>query len=307
MAPKASRLTLGPVLFHWPGEMLRDFHLRMADEAAVDRVVLGEVVCPKRAPELTPHLAEIVHRYRAAGKEVVFATPALAMSTAERRLTAAALEAADQMMVEANDLAALATLDGRDHAIGPYVNAHNEDTIAWLAQRGARRICLTPELPLRSIASIANALTARDLDVGLEVLVFGRVPLSLSARCYHARIHDRSRDDCAYVCAEDPDGLAVDTLDGEPFLAVNGPQAMSQAWLNLMDELPVLTSLGIEGFRLSPQSCDMVVVAAAFRDVLDGRTSLEEGASRLRQSTADAGLFNGFLHDREGVALVPRR
>jgi collagenase-like PrtC family protease len=292
------------VLYHWPEEALRDFHFRMADEAPVDCVVLGEVVCPKRAPTLAPHVAAIVERYHAADKEVVFATPALAMSTAERKLTAAAVEAAGEMLVEANDLAALASLEGRDHAIGPYVNVHNEDTLGWLAGRGARRVCLTPELPLRAISAIASAIATRGIAVGLEVLAFGRVPLSLSARCYHARTHGLSRDDCRYVCGEDPDGLPVDTLDGEPFLAVNGPQAMSQAWLNLLAELPVLSALGIEGFRLLPQSCDMVAVAGIFRDALDGRIALEEGQARLRRSAAEAVFFNGFLHGREGVALV---
>jgi collagenase-like PrtC family protease len=44
------RLTLGPLLFNWPAERWRDFYARIADEAPVDRVVLGEVVCSKRQP-----------------------------------------------------------------------------------------------------------------------------------------------------------------------------------------------------------------------------------------------------------------
>jgi len=299
-----TRLTLGPVLFHWPGEALRDFHFRIADEAPIDAVCLGEVVCPKRAPELAPHLGAVAERYAAAGKEVVFATPSLTMSGAERRMTEAALAAAGELLVEANDIAALGALAGRDHAIGPFVNVYNEDSLAWLAGRGARRVCLTPELPASAIAAIAEAARARGLDVALEVMAFGRMPLSLSARCYHARAHGLARDDCRYVCAQDPDGLALDTLDGEPFLAVNGPQAMSHTWLNLLAELPVLAAMGIARLRLSPQSCDMVAVARAFRDVLDGRIAAGEGAALLGRAAAGADFSNGYFHGREGAAYA---
>ena len=45
-----SELTLGPVLFNWQPEAWRDFYFRIADEAPVTAVYLGEVVCFKRAP-----------------------------------------------------------------------------------------------------------------------------------------------------------------------------------------------------------------------------------------------------------------
>ena len=46
----ASELTLGPVLFNWQPERWRDFYFRIADEAPVATVYLGEAVCSKRAP-----------------------------------------------------------------------------------------------------------------------------------------------------------------------------------------------------------------------------------------------------------------
>ena len=125
---------------------------------------------------------------------------------------------------------------------------------------------------------------------------------------YHARVHGRSRDDCNYVCAEDPDGLTIDTLDGEAFPGgQRTPGDVPRAWLNLLADTPVLTSLNIEGFRLMPQSCDMVAVAETFRNVIDGRLSFDEGQARLRNAATGAAFFNGFLHGREGVAMVPRR
>ena len=43
-------LTLGPLQFNWSAEVLSDFYARIADEAPVDQVVIGEVVCSKRLP-----------------------------------------------------------------------------------------------------------------------------------------------------------------------------------------------------------------------------------------------------------------
>ncbi len=96
-------LTLGPVLFNWPGEALRDFYYRIADEAPVDTVHVGEVVCFKRVPFHSEYLADIVERLRRGGKEVVLSSLALVASDRE---TAAMddLAAQSDALVEANDL-----------------------------------------------------------------------------------------------------------------------------------------------------------------------------------------------------------
>lgn len=41
-------LALGPVLYLWQGQKWRDFYFRIADEAPVSHVYLGETVCSKR-------------------------------------------------------------------------------------------------------------------------------------------------------------------------------------------------------------------------------------------------------------------
>ena len=43
--PNETKLTLGPVLFNWTPEAWRDFYLRIADEAPVDTVCIGDKVC----------------------------------------------------------------------------------------------------------------------------------------------------------------------------------------------------------------------------------------------------------------------
>lgn len=299
MTEKTSRakLTLGPVLFHWAPETWRDFYLRIADEAPVDSVCIGEVVCSKRAPFFEPVLAEVIERLEAGGKEVVHSTLALIMTEREmdsvRRLVAE-----KDLFIEANDVSALSLLSGRHHAVGPYVNVYNEDTLAYLARHGATRVSLPGELSAESIAALASANGPE-----LEVHVFGRLPLAIAARCFHARSRHLSKDGCRYVCAEDPDGMDVETLDGEPFLAVNGTQTLSYTWFNLAGELAELRQMGIHRFRLSPQDTDMVAVARIFRDLLDGRCEPQDVIDSLRGLAGGTPFSNGFYYGVEGIAL----
>lgn len=298
---KNAHLTLGPVLFNWPADIWRDFYFKIADEAPVETVYLGETVCLKRMPFIEPHLAEVTERLEASGKNVIHSTLALVMTKQERRALAAVAKD-NPVMVEANDVSALTYLSGKPHALGPYINVYNEETLTVLASRGARRVCLPPELPLKSIEAIAQQ--AHGLGVAVECFAYGRIPLALSARCYHARIHDRSKDGCLFVCEQDPDGLTVATLDDENFLAVNGIQTLSFACQNLVGELAAMTRAGVGRFRLSPHSCDMTTIARAFRAVLDGGMSAAEAVNAMKDQSFGAPFANGFIHGAKGVDWV---
>ena len=298
----SANLTIGPILFHWPAEQMRDFYLRIADEAPVDTVYLGEVVCSKRTPFFQPHYPEVTARLARAGKTVVFSTLAEAMIKRERKMIAEMCGQED-FAVEANDNAALYHLRGKPHRVGPFVNVYNEDTLGFLAAQGATHVTLPQELPAASIEVLGRA--ARDLGVGLEVQVHGRVPLALSARCYHARAHGRIKDNCQFVCEEDPDGMELKTLDGQPFLTVNGIQTLSHTCLNLVHELQALVGMGIDNFRLSPHSGDMVETARIFRAAADGEITPEEATARLEGIGFDAPFSNGFYHQREGYRWSP--
>ena len=296
MGEDAAKLTLGPVLFNWGPEEKRDFYFKIADEAPLDIVHVGEVVCSKRAPFFEACLPEVVARLERAGKEVVHSTLALIMSQREMEATRAmALES--DLLVEANDISAAALLAGRPHAIGPFVNVYNEGTLAYLVERGAGRVCLPVELPAPSLAVLASSTKAE-----LEVQVFGRLPLAISARCYHARARKLHKDDCRFVCGEDADGMDIETLDGEPFLAVNGTQVLSYRCCNLLAELTRLREMGIRHFRLSPQFIDMVAVARAFRAVIDGNEAPQAAGARLKELMDGVPFCDGFFHGLEGAA-----
>lgn len=296
------QLTLGPVLYNWSSEQWRDFYFRIAEEAPVDGVVVGEIVCSKRSPFFAEYMPSVIERLAACGKQVVLGSLVL-VSLKRERQQMAELAANLDFMVEANDLTCLGPLAGRPHAIGPFVNVYNEAAASFFASRGARRICLPPELPMDSIRTIATALPG----VTTEIFAFGRVPLAISARCYHARLHKLSKDNCRFVCENDPDGLPVATLDGEPFLAMNGVQTMSHACANLLGDVDELAKAGVGALRLSPQRCDMVGVTRVFRGVIDGSRTYEDGMHELSRIYPDAPFANGFVHGQPGVTFVANK
>jgi collagenase-like PrtC family protease len=294
---ETAELTLGPVLFNWQPERWRDFYFRIADEAPLTVVYLGEVICSKRAPFFEPYYESVFQRLTAGGKTIIFSTLAEVMLKHDRQMVERVCAATDSL-IEANDASALFYLRGRPHHIGPFMNTYNEQSITTLARRGARNVCVPVEMPASTLQILCSRL--QSLMVTIEAQVFGRMPLALSARCYHARAHGRSKDSCQFVCENDPDGLDLRTIDDRPFLSVNGVQTLSYDYLNLIRELAELRAMGVSRFRLSPHSCDMTAVASIFRSVLDGRINVEEAIARLAALNVSVPFSNGFYYGKPG-------
>ena len=289
------KLTLGPILFHWEAEAKRDFYARIADESPVDTVYVGEVVCSKRTPFFDRHLPEVVERLERGGKTVVFSTLSEVVLPRERAMIGDLCGMPD-CIVEINNAAGLGPTAGRPHRIGPMMNVYNEETLRQLARRGADHFSLPPEMPGNAVAVMAGSGVA--LEVGIEVQVFGRVPLAISARCFHARAHKRSKDECQFVCGEDPDGLVLSTLGDEKMLTINGVQTLSYGYLNMAAEIGEMKALGVSHFRVMPHQTDMIAVTTAFADHLSGKVTAEDVTERL--AGLEIGPFiNGFWH---GVA-----
>ncbi|MFA7275572.1 MAG: U32 family peptidase [Pseudobdellovibrionaceae bacterium] len=293
------QLTIGPILFHWPAETKRDFYYRIADECDVSTIYIGEVICSKRAPFFEKHYPEIIERLQSAGKTVVLSTLSEVMIKHDRKMTESACKM-DMIEVEANDTSALYHLSGRPHRIGQLMNVYNEDTLFILAKRGATHFCLNPEIPQDALAVLGKA--AKKVGVKLEYQVFGRMSLALSARCYHARAYGRIKDNCQFVCEEDPDGMDLKTLDGKTILSVNGIQTLSHTYLNLMHELPALEKNGITHFRISPHNFDIIETCRLFSDVLHKKTEPESACQKLQELGINAPFSNGFYHKNAGYA-----
>ena len=290
-------------MFNWSVDALVDFYRRIADEAPVDRVVVGELVCSKRLPFYSDRLPEVIERLERGGKTVALTSLALPTLERERR---AARELAEQSEheIEIDDFTLLRWMKPTNpFSVGPLVNVYNENTLAYLARRGARRFCLPPELPVASVGVLAKAAAA--IGARVEVWAFGRIPLAISGRCYHARVHGLSKDSCQFVCAADADGASVRTLDGAAFLAINGVQTLSHVTANLIGDLDRLAA-GVGALRLSPHTGDFVAVTQAFAAAAAGRISPDEGLARLREIAPAAEFSNGFLFGDHGAATLAR-
>lgn len=289
-------LTLGPVLYNWPVSRWVDFYARIADEAAVDRVCIGEVVCSKRKPFVNDVILDVVDRLERGGKEVVYSTLALPTNKREIREIGDMIQAGYQ--IEANDIATVHLLNGKPHIVGPFINIYNEDSLALHLKLGATRICLPPELPLDSIRILAKGNNA------VEIFVFGRPPLALSARCYSARARGIAKDACQFVCEAELDGMNVETLDNVPFLAVNGIQTQGYVVTAAVRHVDALRDAGVVSLRLSPQTCDMVRVVRVFRDLADGNTTPQEAGESLSVLHLPGPLSDGFLRGVPGHSLA---
>lgn len=293
----STKLALGPVLFNWKAEYWRDFYFRAADEWDVDTVYVGEVICSKRSPFFEPYYDEVASRLSAAGKKVVFSTLSEIMIPRERKMTESVCTL-DDYPVEANDAAALFHLRGKPHYIGQYVNTYNEDTMAHLVKNGAQHFTFPSELYAAALKALVTE--AKKLGVGSEIMVFGRAPLALSARCYHARAHNKIKDTCQFVCENDLDGMELKTADGKPFLAINGVQTMSHTYLNLAQEIPEMMRWGLDYIRLSPHTLDMGKVIEAFQGVVQGQFEPLEAIRKIEGVDPSLKFSNGFFHHQPG-------
>lgn len=295
------KLTLGPIVYHWDAEAKRDFYARIADEAPIDTVYLGEVICSKRTPFFDDHLPEVIERLERGGKQVVLASLCEVVIRRERNMMREFC-AIDSHEIEINNAAGLYDIDGRAHRVGPLMNVYNERTLGWLAKKGATHVTLPVEVPRAVVGHMAVA--ARDLGVGAEIQVFGRASLAVSARCYHARAHKRTKDNCQFVCEKDPDGMKLSTVNRQPFLVVNGIQTLSQSYVNLADQIDEMAAMGIGHFRIMPQQVDMVAVARIYADRIAGRADAAQTAARLAALDLPAPLSDGFWHGREGYRRI---
>lgn len=293
------KLALGPLLYYWPHDTVLGFYAEIA-AAPVDTVYLGEVVCSRRHEVGFEEWLAIGERLAAAGKEVVLSTQALTESEGDLKLVRRAV-ANGRFRVEANDWGAARLLSGtRGWVAGPHLNVYNPQTLDLVAELGATR-WVAPVEATREM--LAGTLAERPAGIEAEVFGFGRMPLALSARCFTARRYSRQKEDCGYVCLEFPDGMALETREGQPFLAVNGIQTQSAGVYCLVEELAALREAGAELLRVNPQSRGAAQVLRVLRAAIDGGLGVHDAHAALAEC-APGKLWSGFWHGRAGVAAA---
>lgn len=291
------KLALGPIPYFWPHDRVVAFYARAA-EWPVDIVYVGETVCPKRRDITFEDWLTLAEGLTAAGKEVVLSTLVLLEAGSEL----GALERIcgnGRFCVEANDMSAVQMLSGRGPFVaGPHINVYNGETLALLAECGARRWVLPVEL---SGATLADLQAQRPAGMETEVLAFGRLPLAFSARCFTARAHNLPKDQCDFCCADYPAGVPMKTQEGEDLFTMNGVQLLSAAPCNLLGAVSTLQSLDVDVMRIAPQADGTEEAVSAFRAVMGGY--LDAGAAEeMLAPFAPTGWCNGYWHGEEGMA-----
>lgn len=294
-------LCIGPVLYYWSRDELVRFYADVAESSA-DCVVLGEVVCSRRHEMKTADWLDLARELRATGKEVVLATQALVESEADIRILRRIAEQGE-FLVEAGDASAVGVLTElkAPFSLGPHINVYSPHALREYQRLGAARWVAPVELSLDAIAGIRA-----DAALATEVFAYGRLPLAFSARCFTARHHRLSKDQCEFRCRQDADGLQLSTTDGEPFLVLNGIQTQSAAQQCLLAQRSQLCSAGVSRLRLSPTSKGFGRVIEAFEDVMNRAGDAAQALPALQAPGLPGGCVDGFAHGRPGIEWSAR-
>lgn len=293
------QLSLGPPLYYWSRADTLAFYTE-ASTWPVDIVYLGETVCSRRSLLRLPDWLDLGEALTAAGKSVLLSTQTLIESESDLK-TLRRVVADGRFLVEANDWGAVRLLAEANapFVAGSTLNAYNPDTLALLAEIGARRWVPPVEMPQAMLA-------AMPVPEGMETELFayGRLPLAFSARCFTARHYNLQKDDCQFRCLDHPDGLVLSTREGQDFLAINGIQTQSARVLSLAHRLGELSHTGVNILRLSPQYRHMGRVVALFRALLDGDLAPVEAQAKLERLMPGAPCDGYWLGDA-GMAYRP--
>lgn len=287
-------LSLGPLLYYWPREDVLAFY----DEAAnwpVARVYLGETVCSRRHLLRLSDWLELAEKLAASGKEVVLSTQTLIESESDLKMLRR-IVADRRYLVEANEWGAVRLLAqaGANFIAGSTLNVYNPQTLDVLAGLGAVRWLPPVEMARTTLAAVLDH--APD-DMETEVFAYGKLPLAYSARCFIARHYNLPKDDCQFRCLDHPDGLTLSTREGQAFLSLNGIQTQSAGVYSLLDELPVLSELGVGSLRLSPQFRHMERVVGAFHAALTG----DGRAAGMLARVMPGPPVDGYWHGKAGL------
>ncbi|OOY34086.1 U32 family peptidase [Solemya velum gill symbiont] len=291
-----SRLSLGPVQYHWTREQLLDFYTSISD-TQVDIVYLGETVCSKRRMLKLDDWLGIARELSEAGKEVILSTLALIEAESEI-LSMKRICENGQFRVEANDMASVHMLEkiGAPFVGGPTLNLYNQKSIEVLAKSGMYRWVMPVELSRKTFMDIRNELPG---GLETEVFAYGRLPLAFSARCFTARAHDLPKDDCQLRCIDDPDGLLMKTREDEEFLVLNGIQTQSAHTFNLIAAEPP-GQAKIDVLRISPQSRDNLDIIHHF-DAWRNGCAADTDVARMMEEMMPTGVCNGYWLGEPGM------
>ncbi len=294
------KLSLGPILYYWPEEQIRDFYREVAG-MPVDIVYLGETICSKRRSLNLEQWLEIADDLDRAGKQVVLSTMALLEAESELKMLRK-ICGNGKFMIEANDLAAINLCQEQQipFVLGHSVNLYNQGTMRVMHRAGMRRWVLPVELSRDTLQDLQQY---RPEGGETEVFAWGKIPLAYAARCYTARHYNLPKDDCQYRCLDDPDGMLLNTKEGQNFLTINGIQTQSAQHCNLIGVVEEMRNLKVDVVRISPQSMFVSEIVALFDRVNRQLLSPQEGL-QAAQRFLPLGGVDGYWRGEAGIVQI---
>lgn len=248
------QFALGPLLYYWDNPTIETFY-HAAQDSSASIIYLGETVCSKRRDMKLAQWLDVARTLQQAGKQVVLSTLALIQSPSELKEMQKWIDNGT-CLIEANDLGAvqLAYEHKLPFVCGPAINCYNVDTLQLLLQKGMKRWVMPVELSRDWLSTLLAECEQAGIRQQFEVEVFayGHLPLAYSARCFTARALDKAKDVCECACQHYPEGITVNSQDGNAVFVLNGIQTQSGYCYNLINQLPELAEL-VDVVRLSPE------------------------------------------------------
>jgi len=266
------RLSLGPNLFFWPRQTVEEFYQQHIN-SPVEVVYLGETVCAKRRNLKPADWIELAKQLTSSGKQIVLSTLALIEAGSDlagvKRLCNNG-----EILIEANEMGAVQLMADQKlpFVAGPSLNIYNAYTLRLLHKQGLIRWVLPVELNAETLIDILS--DAESFGIGdkieTEVFSFGYMLLAYSARCFTTRFHNISKDNCQFVCEEYPEGLAMDSQEGEELFNINGIQTQSGRIQHLLPYWQQMQEIGVDLMRISPQPGHMGEIIRRYHQVISG-------------------------------------
>jgi len=295
------RLSLGPILYLWPRQTIEDFYQQHID-SAVDVIYLGETVCAKRRSLKPAEWIELAKELAKSGKQIVLSTLALIEAGSDlgnvKRLCNNG-----ELLVEANEMGAVQLMADQKlpFVAGPSLNIYNAYTLKQLHNQGLIRWVMPVELNAATLADIlsdAEALGIRD-QIETEVFSYGRLPLAYSARCFTTRFRKIPKDNCQFVCQDYPEGLPMDSQEGEAFFNINGIQTQSGRIQHLLPHWQEMQKLGVDLMRISPQPQHTGEIIKRYNEVIKG-----ESQDTDIQEYLSAPACDGYWRGQSGMDYI---
>lgn len=295
------KLSLGAIQYFWPRQTVEDFYQTHIN-SPVDIIYLGETVCSKRRFLKPAEWVDLAKELSNAGKQVVLSTLTLIEAKSDMAGVKRLCENGD-IAVEANDMGAVQLMADQSLPFvgGPALNIYNAHTLKLLQQQGLMRWVMPVELDAKTLKDIladAEAMGLKD-KIETEVFSFGRMPLAYSARCFTARFRNLPKDDCQLVCQDYPEGLPMDSQEGEQFFTINGIQTQSGKIQHLLPHWKQMQEIGVDIMRISPQPNHMSEVIQRYAQVINAESSDTDVESMLSAPACD-----GYWRGESGMNYI---